>query len=74
MDKKSKLNEIDPYISDTEICRALGKSKPTLWRWRRQGAFPHAHRIGANSNGTPLSIFRKWQEDKASQVDGGSYA
>jgi predicted DNA-binding transcriptional regulator AlpA len=61
-------NQLDRYLSDNEICKTLGKSRPTLWRWRRQGNFPAAHRLGVNSNGTPLSIFLKWQADKASQV------
>ena len=61
-------NQLDRYLSDNEICQTLGKSRPTLWRWRRLGTFPPAHRLGVNSNGTPLSIFKKWQEEKAAQA------
>jgi prophage regulatory protein len=60
---------IDVYLSDKEICKALGKSRPTLWRWRREGKFPLPHRLGENSNGTPLSIFQKWQEEKAKNIE-----
>ncbi len=63
-------NHIDRYLSDREICQALGKSRPTLWRWRREGKFPLPHRLGENSNGTLLSVFKKWQEEKAIQAGG----
>jgi predicted DNA-binding transcriptional regulator AlpA len=68
MEKSNSPYNIDPYLSDAEICKATGKSRVTLFRWRRLGILPMPHKIGPNSNGTPLSVFRKWQEEKAKQV------
>ena len=38
-------------IRPNELARNLGVSKPTLWRWERQGIFPMRKKFGPNTVG-----------------------
>ena len=39
--------EIDgiSYFAAIEVCKALGVSRQTLWRWRQEGRIPAGHRF-----------------------------
>ena len=36
-------------LDTREICALVGKSRCTIWRWKRKAAFPRRVRIGPNS-------------------------
>ena len=36
-------------LRERDVLNMLGISKVTLWRWRRDGAFPQPIRLGPNS-------------------------
>jgi len=54
-------DKIEPYLSDKEIKSVLMISTPTLWRWRKDGTFPKATKIGKNTNRTLVMDFEDWQ-------------
>jgi predicted DNA-binding transcriptional regulator AlpA len=50
--------EIDPLLSDPEVCDVLGVSRQTLHRYRKAGIVPERVRIGPPGSlqgGTPAS-------------------
>jgi len=59
----------DRYLSDNEIVEITGKSKPTLWRWRKTGLFPKAKKLGPNSSGTKKSEVDEWFESPEAWVN-----
>jgi predicted DNA-binding transcriptional regulator AlpA len=40
MKKPKLLVRGDPYVPAAELCRTLGISRQTLWRWRQNGSIP----------------------------------
>jgi predicted DNA-binding transcriptional regulator AlpA len=52
------------------LCKKLGISIPTLYRWEAQGKFPVKKiKIGPNSVGYRSDEFEKWLEEKADQTE-----
>jgi predicted DNA-binding transcriptional regulator AlpA len=50
--------EVDPLLSDPEVCRLLRISRQTLWRYRQAGIVPQRVTIGPPGSligGTPTS-------------------
>ena len=52
------------------LCKILGISIPTLYRWEAQGKFPVKKiKIGPNSVGYRSDEFIEWFESKADQTE-----
>ena len=43
-----------------DVLDRIGVSRRTLYRWRADGTFPQALRLGANSIGWPRHIIDEW--------------
>ena len=51
------------------LCKMLGISIPTLYRWEAEGKFPvQKIKIGPNSVGYRSDAVEKWIEEKANQT------
>ncbi len=53
-----------------ELCRLLGKSRTTIWRWERDGRFPKRIQTGANSVAWLLQEIRDWIAARAAERRG----
>lgn len=56
----------DPLLRDVEAYKMLGISKPTFWRWVREGTLPKPLKLGSLSR-WPRSDMTKFIERAASQ-------
>ncbi|MDE1557030.1 AlpA family phage regulatory protein [Comamonas aquatica] len=67
------------YITLPKVCGVTSRSKPTIWRWCKQGLFPAPVKIGPNSTAWRIEDVREWVADpqawqlraRQRQVDGG---
>ena len=50
------------FLGVREITELTGKSRPTIWRWCRDGHFPKPRKIGPNSIGWLESEVEAWIE------------
>ena len=50
----------DPFLAPKEVAALLGVRVPTIWRWRRDGRFPHAVRLGPQRIGWRKSTIERW--------------
>ena len=50
--------------SEKEVCAFTGKSRTTLWRWRKAGIFPSPLPIGPNSIGWTQEQLDEWLASK----------
>ena len=48
----------------SKVIRRVGVSRPTIYRWMREGTFPKQISIGANSVVWLESDVTKWMEDQ----------
>ena len=48
------------FLRTSEILDLLGVSRPTLWRWERDGHFPKKTQIGPNVVGYSKSEVEDW--------------
>jgi len=62
----SEEAEMSPRVSSETMLRVpdvldrVGVSRRTLGRWRADGTFPQALRLGANSIGWPRQVIDEW--------------
>lgn len=47
-----------------EVCRAIGVSRSTLERWRRDGSFPPPQRLGPQVVGWQADAVEEWLSDR----------
>lgn len=57
-------NPIDQIISIADLCRLLGKTRITIWRWQKAGRLPSAIRLGPNSVGFRKSDIQHWLDTR----------
>jgi predicted DNA-binding transcriptional regulator AlpA len=59
--RKSQSTNLDRrLIGKAELCRRLGVTYPTVWRWINAGYFPPGMQLGA---GEPGSAKLAWWDD-----------
>jgi prophage regulatory protein len=54
-------------IGCKELCRLLGKSRTTIWRWERDGRFPQRVQTGPNSVAWLLQEIQNWIAARAAE-------
>ena len=52
------------FLRISEVLDRVGVSRPTIYRWMREGTFPKQISIGANSVVWLESDVTKWMEDQ----------
>jgi predicted DNA-binding transcriptional regulator AlpA len=52
---------LDGYISNAEVCRQLGKSRFTIWKWENDptSGFPRARKVGCSCY-YEVEALRRW--------------
>lgn len=58
--KRQAAAETLRCLRESEILEALGISRTTLWRWRRNEGFPAPIRIGPATNAWPAAAVERW--------------
>ncbi len=56
------------YYRLNEICQMYGISRPTLWRWQRDGKFPQSVRIGPGTPAISAEDLEAWEESLKSDA------
>lgn len=49
------------YLSVDQVAARFGVSKDTIWRWKREGAFPTAVKLGGTTTRWRLSDIEEWE-------------
>ena len=52
------------FLRISEVIRRVGVSRPTIYRWMREGTFPKQISIGANSVVWLESDITKWMDQR----------
>lgn len=63
------MQNLTPFLRDTEIASRYNISRPTVWRWVKQGKFPKPLKIGGGSTRWRLIDLQDWEQN---QKPGGN--
>ena len=58
------MKQLRAFYRIKEICEDLGISRPTLWRWQRDGEFPASVRLAGGVPAVPGEAYRDWCKSK----------
>jgi len=64
-DNTRPIEPIDCLLSWPEVQRAIGLSRPQIWRLRRDGNFPAPLRLSTHRVGWRVSELRAWLDSRA---------
>lgn len=59
------MQNITGFLRDTEIARRYSISRPTVWRWVKQGKFPKPLKLGGGSSRWKLKDLEAWEQTQA---------
>ncbi len=62
------MKNFAPFLRDTEVAIRYSVSRPTIWRWVKEGKFPKPIKLGAGSTRWRYSDLEMWEQ---SQIQGG---
>lgn len=54
---------VNGFAPIAAVCKLTTKSKPTIYRWAREGIFPKPVRLGPNSVAWRADDLRQWAEN-----------
>ncbi|WP_349568448.1 helix-turn-helix transcriptional regulator [Azotobacter salinestris] len=54
----------DRILNTQTVCKTLSISRPTLWRWCRDGIFPQSRQIGPRRVGWLASEVQAWLDSR----------
>jgi len=57
------------FLRDTEIASRYSISRPTVWRWVKQGKFPKPFKLGGGSSRWSIDDLEQWERSKSSRED-----
>jgi prophage regulatory protein len=49
------------YLSVDQVAQRFGVSKDTIWRWKRDGEFPLAVKLGGTTTRWRLADIEEWE-------------
>ena len=52
------------YYSVEQVAQRFGVSKDTIWRWKRDGQFPAAVKLGGGCTRWKLSDLENWEAQR----------
>lgn len=55
------MKNITAFLKDTEVAVRYGVSRPTIWRWTKNGSFPKPVKLGAGSTRWRASDLEAWE-------------
>ncbi len=50
------------FLRDTEVAQRYNISRPTVWRWVKDGNFPKPIRLGGGSSRWKLEDLESWEQ------------
>jgi len=50
-----------PYLSVDQVAARFGVAKDSIWRWKRNGDFPTAVKLGGTTTRWRLSDIEEWE-------------
>ena len=62
------MNNITAFLRDTEAAVRYGVSRPTIWRWTRNGKFPKPVKLGAGSTRWRSSDLEAWEQSQIENI------
>ncbi len=55
------LDTTNLYLTVDQVAERLGVSRDTIWRWKRNGTFPKAVKLGGRTTRWRLSDIEAWE-------------
>lgn len=52
------------FLRDTEAAVRYGVSRPTIWRWTKNGKFPNPVKLGGGSTRWRYSDLEIWEQNQ----------
>ncbi len=62
------MKNLTPFLRDTEVANRYSVSRPTIWRWVKEGRFPKPIKLGIGSTRWRYSDLEAWEQ---SQIQEG---
>lgn len=62
------MKNITAFLKDTEVAVRYGVSRPTIWRWTKNGNFPKPVKLGAGSTRWRASDLETWENQFRPEV------
>ena len=62
------MKNITAFLKDTEVATRYGVSRPTIWRWTKNGNFPKPVKLGAGSTRWRASDLETWENQFRHEV------
>lgn len=62
------MKNITAFLKDTEVAVRYGVSRPTIWRWTKNGKFPKPVKLGAGSTRWRASDLEAWENQFRHEV------
>lgn len=53
-----------PFLRDTEVAIRYNVSRPTIWRWVKNGQFPKPIKLGMGSSRWRLTDLEVWEHSQ----------
>lgn len=64
------MQNLTPFLRDTEIASRYSISRPTVWRWVKQGKFPKPVKLGGGSTRWRLIDLQAWEQNHKPEGGG----
>lgn len=62
------MKNITAFLKDTEVAVRYGVSRPTIWRWTKNGNLPKPVKLGAGSTRWRASDLEAWENQFRPEV------
>ncbi len=62
------MKNVTAFLKDTEVAVRYGVSRPTIWRWTKNGNFPKPVKLGAGSTRWRASDLEAWENQFRPEV------
>lgn len=56
------------YLSDKQLALRYGVSRPTIWRWVKEGDLPSPIKLGPGSTRWKLSEVEDWEKKRQAEA------
>lgn len=66
------MQNLTGFLRDTEIARRYSISRPTVWRWVKEGKFPKPLKLGGGSSRWKLRDLEAWEQTQIQKEDNES--
>lgn len=62
------MKNITAFLKDTEVAVRYGVSRPTIWRWTKNGNFPKPVKLGVGSTRWRATDLEAWENQFRHEV------